>query len=291
MKMKQTYVKGWDQFISTLNEEELSAEQKAYQKFFKEKLADYDVKSPDELDDSEKKKFFSEIKKEWPDAEGNKDDDKKTNESRRYSLNERIDSFEVETIREFKKGNIYGRNINNILKEYIFVGKNGNNYEFKETSKGMSLKLSKSELEDELEELLWHNADQSTNESRRYSLNEGMNLKVSPEVEKASDLEIKLNQEVASWRYVIKPLFVSMMNVDIKSVDDFDIELTISNGHWITATARKGKYSYLISNKYGTETYYKEDEKLLQKYFKTMEIKNILEFVFTYYEGWLKLKI
>jgi len=69
--MKTQYVKNWDQFINTLNEEELSAEQKAYQKFFKEKLADYDVNSPDELDDSEKKKFFSEIKKEWPDEPGN----------------------------------------------------------------------------------------------------------------------------------------------------------------------------------------------------------------------------
>ena len=37
----------------------------AYQKFFNGKLAKYKVKSPSQLDDATKKKFFAEIEKEW----------------------------------------------------------------------------------------------------------------------------------------------------------------------------------------------------------------------------------
>lgn len=37
----------------------------AYQKFFNAKLAKYKVKSPSQLDDAQKKKFFAEIEKEW----------------------------------------------------------------------------------------------------------------------------------------------------------------------------------------------------------------------------------
>ena len=40
-------------------------EDSEYQKFFKEKLKKYNVKSPAELDDEDKKKFFNEIEKEW----------------------------------------------------------------------------------------------------------------------------------------------------------------------------------------------------------------------------------
>lgn len=42
--------------------------QDAYRDFFKAKLAEYGVASPAELDAEQKSKFFSEIKKEWPDA-------------------------------------------------------------------------------------------------------------------------------------------------------------------------------------------------------------------------------
>jgi hypothetical protein len=42
--------------------------QDAYRDFFKAKLAEYGVVSPAELDAEQKSKFFSEIKKEWPDA-------------------------------------------------------------------------------------------------------------------------------------------------------------------------------------------------------------------------------
>lgn len=42
--------------------------QDAYRDFFKAKLAEYGVASPAELDAEQKSKFFSKIKKEWPDA-------------------------------------------------------------------------------------------------------------------------------------------------------------------------------------------------------------------------------
>lgn len=42
--------------------------QDAYRNFFKAKLAEYGVASPAELDAEQKSKFFSAIKKEWPDA-------------------------------------------------------------------------------------------------------------------------------------------------------------------------------------------------------------------------------
>ena len=43
-----------------------------YQKFFDKKLAKWKIKSPAELSDEDKKKFFSEIEKEWT---GDKDEE------------------------------------------------------------------------------------------------------------------------------------------------------------------------------------------------------------------------
>jgi hypothetical protein len=40
-------------------------EETAYQKFFKKKLAEFDVSSPEELEGDEKKRFFDEVDKEW----------------------------------------------------------------------------------------------------------------------------------------------------------------------------------------------------------------------------------
>ncbi len=45
-----------------------SEAQKKYKKFFNNKLQQHDVKSPAELDNKGKKKFFSEIKSEWKGA-------------------------------------------------------------------------------------------------------------------------------------------------------------------------------------------------------------------------------
>jgi len=43
----------------------LSEKQKEYREFFDKKLKEYGVKSPAELDDAKKKKFFDEIDKGW----------------------------------------------------------------------------------------------------------------------------------------------------------------------------------------------------------------------------------
>jgi len=129
--------------------------------------------------------------------------------------------------------------------------------------------------------------NESTNESRRYSLNEGMNLKVDPAIEKADNLELILKQELNAWRYVSKPIYITSMNVDIKSEDEFDIELQMSNNQWISAVCAKGKYNYFVSNKFGTETYYKVDSKTLKKYFSNVEPSNILNIVLSFYEHWL----
>ena len=40
-------------------------EETEYQKFFKKKLDQWKVKSPSQLSDEDRKKFFSEIEKEW----------------------------------------------------------------------------------------------------------------------------------------------------------------------------------------------------------------------------------
>ena len=61
-------------FKTFLNEREynLAEVETEYQKFFKEKLADYGVESPEDLSDEDKKKFFNEIESEW---EGDTDTD------------------------------------------------------------------------------------------------------------------------------------------------------------------------------------------------------------------------
>ena len=56
--MRRYRMKNYKSFLNEGSKEE-------YQKFFDKKLAKYKVKSPAELDDAEKKKFFDEIDKEW----------------------------------------------------------------------------------------------------------------------------------------------------------------------------------------------------------------------------------
>lgn len=61
--------KGW--YVPAAGKINESEAQDKYQEFFKKKLADYGVSSPAELSAEDKSKFFSEIKKEWPDAKVN----------------------------------------------------------------------------------------------------------------------------------------------------------------------------------------------------------------------------
>jgi len=64
---------------------EILDEETAYQKFFRKKLKEWGVSSPAELSDADKKKFFSQIEKEW----------KGKNES--FELSEKIWSGAVAT--------------------------------------------------------------------------------------------------------------------------------------------------------------------------------------------------
>jgi hypothetical protein len=55
-----------DKYIGVSEQEEEDKEKdSAYQKFFQKKLKKYGVKSPAELSDADKKKFFDEVDKEW----------------------------------------------------------------------------------------------------------------------------------------------------------------------------------------------------------------------------------
>lgn len=67
--IKSLSVKDWPDEVKDAVQLVCESElQDAYRNFFKAKLAEYGVASPAELDAEQKSKFFSEIKKEWPDA-------------------------------------------------------------------------------------------------------------------------------------------------------------------------------------------------------------------------------
>ena len=69
-----------------------------YQKFFKKKCEEYNVKSPAELSVEDKKKFFSEIEKEWT---GDEEDVKKSKEeSEKSEVNESADKVLEELLKE-----------------------------------------------------------------------------------------------------------------------------------------------------------------------------------------------
>lgn len=67
--IKSLPVKDWPDEVKDAVQMVCESElQDAYREFFKAKLAAFGVASPAELDDEQKSKFFSEIKKEWPTA-------------------------------------------------------------------------------------------------------------------------------------------------------------------------------------------------------------------------------
>ena len=51
--------------ITEEKKKELKEKQDEYEKFFREKLKKWDINSPADLSDEDKKKFFDEIDKEW----------------------------------------------------------------------------------------------------------------------------------------------------------------------------------------------------------------------------------
>ena len=64
--------KEWEASQDTPKDEAKSGGDEAYKKFFNAKLKKYGVKSPAELSDDDKKKFYDEIDKEW---EGDNEND------------------------------------------------------------------------------------------------------------------------------------------------------------------------------------------------------------------------
>jgi len=69
-------MKKFSEWVNIIREAEMSEAsdlQKSYQDYFKKKLDKYGVKSPAELSEDEKKKFFSEISTEWEKGKGLKD--------------------------------------------------------------------------------------------------------------------------------------------------------------------------------------------------------------------------
>lgn len=66
-------MKKFSEWIGPIREaqvNEASELQKSYQDYFKAKLAKYDAKSPADLSDEEKSKFFNEISAEWESGQG-----------------------------------------------------------------------------------------------------------------------------------------------------------------------------------------------------------------------------
>lgn len=76
-------------FYSKLHESiggKINEEENEYQKWFKEKLKEKGIKTPNELNDEEKAKFFDNIKKEWANKKGKTNEDVviNTNEASSY---------------------------------------------------------------------------------------------------------------------------------------------------------------------------------------------------------------
>ena len=61
---------------------EAESKETEYQKFFRKKLEKFGVKSPAELSDEDKKKFFSEIEAEWKGEKKEKPEEDDVNESK-----------------------------------------------------------------------------------------------------------------------------------------------------------------------------------------------------------------
>lgn len=66
-KKKKLIMRTFKKYYNDLiKEAELSQLQKKYKDFFLNKLKEYGVESPAELDEETRSKFFTEIQKEWP---------------------------------------------------------------------------------------------------------------------------------------------------------------------------------------------------------------------------------
>jgi hypothetical protein len=79
----------WVGVIREAEEKQQSSLQKSYEEYFKAKLAKYDVESPADLSDEEKKKFFNEISADWERGKGVKPEAKKEIEKEKKEAKEK----------------------------------------------------------------------------------------------------------------------------------------------------------------------------------------------------------
>jgi len=124
-----------------INEAEKSKKQKEYQEFFTKKLKEFDVKSPAELSDADKKKFFNEIDKEWTqeptnekqveeDYDSEEDEDSKKMKSKKESYEskdkgkdkEELYSSEDEEVEEDSYNESSKKKVNEVTKSDIEKG-------------------------------------------------------------------------------------------------------------------------------------------------------------------------
>lgn len=92
-------MKKFSEWIDTLREAEKEGQSKlqtSYQDYFKAKLAKYNAKSPADLSDEEKRKFFDEISSEWESGQGVKPSAAKKVEKEEIEADKKIKKEEVE---------------------------------------------------------------------------------------------------------------------------------------------------------------------------------------------------
>jgi hypothetical protein len=88
-----------------------SKKQEEYSKFFKAKLAEYNVESPADLSEEDKKDFFNKIQYGWIAGVGAKHDDKDLMEKQALSLKddyenyfrEKMKDYDIESITDLSK--------------------------------------------------------------------------------------------------------------------------------------------------------------------------------------------
>lgn len=82
------------EMVREANQQELSDLQKSYREYFGAKLKKFNVESPADLNDEQKKEFFNEIKKDWEKGSGAKPAGKKDVEEHGVKENETVSENE-----------------------------------------------------------------------------------------------------------------------------------------------------------------------------------------------------
>ena len=94
-------MKKFNDWLSKVQEAELSDLQKSYREYFEAKLNKYGVKSPADLDEEQKKSFFNEITSDWEKGKGATPEGKKDVQEQGVKESESVNEAEVKTDEEF----------------------------------------------------------------------------------------------------------------------------------------------------------------------------------------------